>query len=162
GNALQAQFNTPSGIAIDKSGNLIIADTSNNRIRKLSADGKVSTLAGSGAVGHKDGPALEAEFDGPIGVAVDKRGNVFVADSYNDLIREITADGRVITIAGIGSAGFIDGNASIAAFNTPSGVAVDEQGNLLVADTGNSAIRKVTAQGEVSTVIANGPQLRHP
>lgn len=162
GDALHAQFNTPSGIAIDKNGNLIIADTSNNRIRKLSADGKVTTLAGSGAVGHKDGSATEAEFDGPIAVAVDKRGNVFVADSYNDLIREITADGNVITIAGTGSPGLNDGNASMAAFNTPSGVAVDRQSNLFVADTGNSAIRKITPQGEVSTVIANGQKLRHP
>jgi streptogramin lyase len=161
GDALHAQFNTPSGIALDKSGNLIIADTSNNRIRKLSVDGKVTTLAGSGAVGQKDGPALEAEFDGPIGVAVDKRGNLFVADSYNNRIREITADGKVITIAGIGSPALIDGIASIAAFNTPSGVAVDGQGNIFVADTGNSAVRKITPQGEVSTV-ATGPGVRRP
>ncbi|HEY3137628.1 MAG TPA: NHL repeat-containing protein [Blastocatellia bacterium] len=162
GDALQAQFNTPSGIAIDKNGSIIIADTSNNRIRKLSPNGKATTLAGSGAVGQRDGAAIEAEFDGPIGVAVDKRGNVFVADSYNDRIREITSDGKVVTIAGTGLPGFTDGNASTAAFNTPSGVAVDERGNIFVADTGNSAVRRITPQGDVSTVIANGQQLSHP
>src|SRR3989442_3859171 len=114
GDALQAQFNTPSGIAIDRSGAIIIADTSNNRIRKLAANGMVTTLAGTGAVGHRDGAAIEAEFDGPIGVAVDKRGNVFVADSYNDRIREITADGKVITLAGTGLPGFTYGNDSVA------------------------------------------------
>ncbi len=162
GDALQAQFNTPSGIAIDRSGAIIIADASNNRIRKLSANGKVTTLAGSGAVGQRDGAAIEAEFDGPIGVAVDKRGNVFVADSYNDRIREITSDGKVVTIAGTGLPGFTDGNASTAAFNTPSGVAVDERGNIFVADTGNSAVRKITPQGDVSTIIAQGQRIRHP
>jgi len=96
GNALEAQFNTPSGIAIDKGGNIIIADTSNNRIRKLSTDGtKVSTIAGSGVAGFKDGRAGEAQFDGPIGIAVVKHGNVFVADAYNDSIRKITEDGTV-------------------------------------------------------------------
>lgn len=161
GNALQAQFNTPSGIVLDKKGNIIIADTSNNRIRKLSTDGKVTTIGGSGAAGYKDGPANEAEFDGPIGVAVDKQGSVVVADSYNDRIRQISADGAVTTIAGTGSPGFIEGNASIASFNTPSGVAVDSHGNIFVADTGNGAVRKITPQGEVST-IATGPGVRHP
>src|ERR1051325_412915 len=96
GPALEAQFNTPSAIALDAAGNLIIADTSNNRIRKLSADYQtVTTIAGSGALGFKDGAAAEAQFDGPIGVAVDRQGNVFVADTYNDRIRKIAADGNV-------------------------------------------------------------------
>jgi streptogramin lyase len=170
GDAHQAQFNTPSGIAIDRKGNIIIADTSNNRIRKIAADGKVTTLAGSGVVGYKDGPASEAEFDGPIGVAVDKQGSVIVADAYNDRIRKVAADGMVSTIAGAGSAGFNDGSATIAGFNTPSGVAIDTQGNIFVADTGNSAVRKITPQGEVSTIASRYQQesqrssveLRHP
>ena len=160
GNALQAQFNTPSGIAIDNGGNIIIADTSNNRIRKLSSDGtKVSTLAGSGVAGFKDGHADEAQFDGPIGIAVDKHGNVFVADAYNDSIRKITEDGAVTTFAGTGLPGFSDGQATGAAFDTPCGVAVDKDGNVFVADTGNHAVRKITAHGEVTTIAGEaGPQ----
>lgn len=168
--ASRAQFNTPSGLAIDRKGNIIVADTSNNRIRRIAADGKVTTLAGSGERGYKDGPAREAQFDGPIGIAIDKRGNVFVADAFNDRIRMISANGGVITIAGAGTPGSSDGNASTAKFHTPSGVAVDEQGNVFAADTGNSAIRKITPQGEVSTVLlrtaqeTNGRSLsmRHP
>src|SRR6266404_570379 len=164
GNALQAQFNTPSGIAIDNGGNIIIADTSNNRIRKLSSDGtKVSTIAGSGVAGFKDGRAGEAQFDGPIGTAVDKHGNVFVADAYNDSIRRITEDGAVSTFAGTGLPGFSDGQASDASFDTPCGVAVDKDGDVFVADTGNHAVRKITAQGEVTTIAGgtgDGPQGR--
>ncbi|HTF37029.1 MAG TPA: NHL repeat-containing protein [Blastocatellia bacterium] len=153
GDAQQARFNTPSGIAIDNGGNIIIADTSNNRIRKLSSDGtKVSTIAGSGVAGFKDGSAGEAQFDGPIGIAVDKHGNVFVADAYNDSIRKITEDGAVTTFAGTGLPGFNDGQAPGSAFDTPCGVAVDEDGNVFVADTGNHAVRKITAQGEVTTI----------
>ena len=152
GNALEAQFNTPSGIVIDKDANLIIADTSNNRIRKLSPEGRVSTIAGSGISGFKDGAASGAEFDGPVGVAVDKDGNIFVADAYNDRIRKITTDGNVITVAGAGTPGFQDGDAASALFDTPSGVAVDKEGNAFIADTGNGAIRKITPQGEVATI----------
>ena len=153
GPALEAQFNTPSGIAIDKDANIIIANTSNNRIRKLSAEGRVSTVAGSGLSGFKDGAASGAQFDGPVGVAVDKDGNIFVADAYNDRIRKITTDGNVVTIAGAGAPGFQDGDAASALFDTPSGVAVDKDGNAFIADTGNGAIRKITPQGEVITIV---------
>ncbi len=153
GNALQAQFNTPSGIAIDRAGNIIIADTSNNRIRKLSTDGtRVSTIAGSGVAGFKDGRVGEAQFDGPIGVAVDQSGNLFIADAYNDSIRKITAEGVVTTVAGTGVPGYGDGQATNAAFDTPCGVSVDKDGNVFVADTGNHAIRKISVQGEVTTI----------
>lgn len=154
GPASLALFNTPSAIAADKDANIIIADTSNNRIRRLSSDRKlVSTIAGSGAAGHRDGAALEAQFDGPIGVAVDKDNNIIVADSYNDRVRKISADGAVTTIAGAGAPGYADGPALEAMFDTPCGVAVDRDGNIFVADTGNGAIRRITPQGEVTTVI---------
>ncbi|MEK6409067.1 MAG: NHL repeat-containing protein [Acidobacteriota bacterium] len=153
GDAMRAQFNTPSGIAIDKNGNLIIADTSNNRVRKLSSDGRsVSTIAGSGVAGFKDGPATEAEFDGPIGIATDRHGNIFVADTYNDCIRRISTDGQVTTIAGTGAPGYGDGQAASASFDTPSGIAIDGRGDIFVADTGNHAVRKITELGEVTTV----------
>ena len=146
-----ASFNTPSGLAIDKRGSVIIADTSNNRIRRLEVDGNVSTVAGSGESGFKDGPANESRFDGPIGVAADDRGNIFVADSYNDRVRKIAADGTVSTVAGTGSPGLINGPGEAAQLDTPCGVVVDHQGNLFVADTGNDAIRKITPSGEVTT-----------
>ncbi|MEK6289248.1 MAG: NHL repeat-containing protein [Acidobacteriota bacterium] len=153
GDAMRAQFNTPSGIAIDKNGNLIIADTSNNRVRKLSSDGRsVSTIAGSGVAGFRDGPATEAEFDGPIGIATDRHGNIFVADTYNDCIRRISTDGQVTTIAGTGAPGYGDGQSASASFDTPSGIAIDERGDIFVADTGNHAVRKITELGEVTTV----------
>jgi sugar lactone lactonase YvrE len=156
GAAPQSRFNTPSGLAIDPSGNIIIADTSNNRIRKIDARGRVSTLAGSGEAGLEDGPANEAQFDGPLGVAVDGEGNVYVADTYNDAIRRISADGAVKTIAG-GVAGYLDGPAVDALFDTPAGVAVDDEGNIFVADTGNDAIRKITPRGDVLTFAGGGP-----
>jgi sugar lactone lactonase YvrE len=169
GNAAQAGFNTPSGIVIDTSGNIFVADTSNNRIRKIDTDRKVTTLAGSGRAGFKDGSGSEAEFDGPVGIALDKRGDVIVADTYNDRIRRITAAGIVTTIASAGVPGFNDGDVLTAQFNTPSGVVVDDAGNIFVADTANSAVRKITPQGEVSTVIRNRQEsagtsvsLRHP
>ncbi len=152
GRAASSEFNTPSGIATDKRGNLFIADTANNRIRELGANGEVSTVAGSGARGYRDGPASEAQFDGPLAVALDGQGNVYITDSYNDRIRRVSIDGEVTTVAGTGTPGFSDGPALSAQFDTPAGIAVDEQGNVYVADTGNHAIRKITPQGEVSTL----------
>ncbi|HJQ68666.1 MAG TPA: NHL repeat-containing protein [Blastocatellia bacterium] len=147
-----ALFNTPSAVAIDRRGNLIVADTSNNRVRRISTEGDVSTVAGGSEAGYRDGPAAEARFDSPVGVAVDREGNIFVADTYNDRVRKISAEGVVSTIAGAGMPGLADGQAESAMFDTPSGIAVDAQGNLFVADTGNDAVRKITPQGDVSTI----------
>ena len=152
GPGLQAAFNTPSGLAIDGVGNLYVADTGNNRIRKISTDGVVSTIAGDGTAGYADGPASQAEFDGPIGVAVDKTGNVFVADSYNDRLRLISPNGQVITLAGSKGPGYLDGPATTALFDTPCGVAVAADGSLIVADTGNHRLRRITPEGNVSTI----------
>lgn len=160
GKAKQAQFNTPSGIAIDNGGNVIIADTSNNRIRRLTTDGtEVVTIAGTGDAGFKDGPRGQAQFDGPLAVAIDKNDNIFIADAYNDRIRKISKDGLVTTIAGTGASGFRDGEGSSASFDTPSGVAVDKEGNVFVADTGNRAIRKISTLGQVTTIAGgNGTE----
>ncbi len=152
GKARDAKFNTPSAIAIDDDDNLILADTSNNRIRKLDKKGNVTTIAGSGAVGLKDGKASEAMFDSPVGIAVDDDNNIYVADTYNDCIRKIDKGGAVTTLAGTGAPGYQDGEAQTAMFDTPSGIAVDKQGNVFVADTGNRAVRKITKQGEVTTI----------
>ena len=147
-----ARFDTPSGLAIDAAGAIYVADTSNNTIRRVAPDGVVSTLAGAPDAGFADGPSSTARFNGPIGVAVDRAGRVIVADTYNDRIRAITPDGLVVTLAGSGQRGFADGPADSAQFDTPCGVAVDDAGNIYVADTRNGLVRVVGADGVVSTL----------
>jgi streptogramin lyase len=149
-----AAFNTPSGMAIDAAGNLYVADTGNNAIRKITPDGTVSTLAGDGLAGDKDGKGAGAQFNGPVGVAVDAAGNVYVADTYNDRIRRIAPDGTVTTIAGGKRAGNADGPAAQALFDTPTGLAINADGELFIADTANHAIRKLGKDGNVSTIAA--------
>lgn len=153
GQGTNAKFNTPSALAVDAVGNLYVADTGNNSIRKVTSDGTVTTIAGDGRAGLRDGAAREAEFNAPVGVAVDAEGNVYVADTYNDRIRKVTSDGRVMTIAGGGSSpGYSDGSALQASFDTPCGVAVAPTGEVYIADTGNNAVRKLTTDGQVTTV----------
>jgi sugar lactone lactonase YvrE len=149
---LPGSFDTPSGLAVDKAGDVIVADTGANAVRRITPDGVVTTLAGDGTAGFRDGPAGQARFNGPIGVAVDGAGNVYVADTYNDRIRLITPDGQVKTLAGGSAPGFADGRGAAAAFDTPCGLALDRTGALLIADTGNDAIRKLGKDGQVVTL----------
>ena len=149
GPAASATLNFPSGVAVDGSGNVYIADTSNNRVRKVSAaSGAITTVAGNGTAGYGgDGAAAtSAELNNPQGVAVDANGNLYIADSNNSRIREVTAGGWITTAAGNGSAGFGgDGAAATSAqLNFPGGVAVSAAGNLYIADTGNLVVREVT------------------
>ena len=153
GLGIAARFHTPSGLAIDLAGNIYVADTGNHAIRKISRGGLVTTLAGSGTPGYRDGIGAIAQFNGPIGVAVDHLGRVFVADSYNDRVRVIQQNGEVSTLAGGDKPGFADGPGAIARFETPTGLAIDQTGTLWVADTGNNAIRKVQQDGSVTTLI---------
>lgn len=167
GPAAAAAFDTPSALAIDRLGNLYVADTGNNAIRKVAPDGSVSTLAGGGEPGYLDGNGRAARFNGPVGVAVDREGNVYVADTYNDRIRRIGRDGTVTTLAGSGSPGSLDGTGTAAAFDTPSAIVVDKNGLLFVADTGNDAIRRIDKDGVVTTLAApiedeQRPLLRRP
>jgi sugar lactone lactonase YvrE len=159
-----ASFNTPSGLAIDSSGNLYVADTGNNRIRKVTPQADVSTVAGDGTAGYLDGPAAQARFNGPIGVAVDAKGNVYVADTYNDRMRKISTDGQVSTVAGGAQPGFADGDRNTSLFDTPCGVAIANDGTLIVADTGNDRLRKITPDGNVTTfpVSINGEDISNP
>jgi len=159
GSATSAQLWNPSGVAVDTAGNLFIADTNNNRVRKVAPGGVISTVAGNGIPGFSGdgGPATSAQLSDPSGVAVDSAGNLFIADLVNNRIRMVTTGGVISTVAGNGSFGFSgDGGPAIdAQFNYPSGVAVDTAGNLYIADRGNSRVRKVTG-GVISTVAGNG------
>jgi sugar lactone lactonase YvrE len=157
---LPGVFDTPSGVAVDRAGNVYVADTGANLIRRISRRGLVTTIAGDGRAGFRDGPASAARFDGPIGVAVDKAGNVYVADTYNDRVRLITPAGQVRTLAGGAGIGFADGQGSRAAFNTPCGVALTADGGLLVADMGNDAVRRVEPNGQVTTLARASPNDR--
>lgn len=162
-----AAFHTPSGIALDRLGNLYVADTGNHAIRRVAPDGTVVTIAGTGVAGFRDGPGRQAQFNGPIGVAVDDAGRIYVADTYNDRIRVIDADGVVGTLAGGDGPGDEDGTGAQARFDTPSALAVDRRGNLWVADTRNNAIRHISTQGVVTTLpLQEGteelPSLRRP
>ncbi len=154
GAGTSAQFNSPTGVAVDKSGNVYVADRDNHRIRKITSTGVVSTLAGTGikddgtAGGDfRDGVGTSAQFNSPTGVAVvDKSGNVYVADRDNHRIRKITSNGVVTTLAGTGTQGANDDTATTgdkAQFKVPTGVAVDKSGNVYVADTQNHRIRKI-------------------
>lgn len=143
GPAASAKFFYPSGVAVDDNINIYVTDADNHRIRKINAAGIVGTLAGTGAEGFADGPGNMAKFDFPRQPTVDKTGNVFVADYSNNRIRKITPDGVVSTIAGISTPGFVDGAGGVARFNYPSGITVDGDGTIYVADYLNNCIRKI-------------------
>ncbi|MFC0253286.1 NHL repeat-containing protein [Massilia consociata] len=162
-----AAFHTPSALAFDHEGNLYVADTGNHAIRKIDQDGSVTTLAGDGTPGELDGIGRAARFNGPVGLAVDHAGIVYVADTYNDRIRRIGKDGSVTTVAGGARPGNADGLATAAGFDTPSAIAVAVDGTLYVADTGNNAIRRVSPDGMVTTIAQpregeQRPVLRRP
>jgi sugar lactone lactonase YvrE len=154
GTGTVASFWSPEGIAVDASGNVYVADTGNSTIRKITSEGGGTTFAGkSGTIGSADGAGAAAIFSGPEGITVDASGNLYVADTYNCTIRMITPEGVVTTLAGTAAYyGSSDGTASAANFNSPTGIAVDASGNIYVADTNNSTIRKVTSAGVVTTL----------
>lgn len=159
GDRLEAAFRFPYGLALNKDNHLIVADSLNNRIRKI-AGSEVTTVAGFSdstdafgfpAGGYADGEAAKARFRNPRGVAVDSADNIYVADTGNHAIRKISG-GKVTTLAGNGQPGYQDGPGNQARFNAPSGLAIDENGNLYVSDTLNNVIRRITPQGLVSTL----------
>jgi len=153
GTGTAAQFDAPYGVAVDRAGNLYVADTLNNTVRKISPGGAVVTLAGSpGEEGSTNGTGAAARFNEPFGVAVDEAGNVYVADASNNAIRKITPAGVVTTLAGGGAAGSGDGTGTAARLDEPRGVAVDVNGTIYVADYDNHLIRKITAAGVVTTL----------
>jgi hypothetical protein len=160
GVATSAELSSPSGVALDSSGNLYIADFGNNCIRKVTAStGIITTVAGTGVFGYSGdgGTATSAKLGNPSGVALDASGNLYIADESNRLIRKVTAStGIIITVAGGGNT-FGDGGAATSAeLDNPSGVALDSSGNLYIADEGNNRIRKVTASTGIITTVAGG------
>jgi sugar lactone lactonase YvrE len=155
GTGSAARFNNPSGVAVDATGNVYVADTLNHTIRRVTPAGVVNTFAGwPGASGSADGPGINARFQGPQGVAIDASGNLYVADTNNHTVRKmVLSTGIVSTIAGLaGTSGTSDGLGGLVRFNFPSGIAVDGVGDLFVADTENHTIRKILSSGLVSTL----------
>ena len=163
GSAINAQINGPVGLAIDGSGNLYIADTSNNRIRMVHGDGGITTVAGSGTAGFSGdgGPATAARLNHPLGVAVDSAGQIYIADNFNSRIRKVGANGVISTIAGTGAFGYLGdgGPATSAQLRFPTGVAVDSAGNVYVADDQNNVVRLLTASAPPPTI---GPPAVNP
>jgi sugar lactone lactonase YvrE len=157
GQGTMAQFNSPNDLAVMKEGWVVVADVNNNCIRTITPKGKVTTLAGQAAGGYVDGLNSNARFNSPQGIAIDHDGNIIVADAGNNRIRLVTPAGMVSTLAGSGVAGFMDADGISAQFNSPRSVAVNRDGFVIVADSNNHRIRKISPEGKVSTIAGNGP-----
>ena len=159
GRATTASLNSPVGVAVDSSGNLYIADRGNARVRRVSADGTINTFAGNGVSGFAgdNGPAVSAEID-PIAVAVDGKGNVFIADGNNFRIRKVNSNGTITTIAGSGSEGYSgdNGPATSAFIGLVTDLKIDSGGNIYLADVFNGRVRKIDTSGQISTVAGAG------
>ncbi len=157
--ASSAQLSAPVGLTVDKSGNLYIADVDDSVVRKVSTGGIITTVAGNGSQGYSGdtGPATGAMLSGPQGVAVDASGNLYISDSLNGVVREVTASGTISTFAGNGIDGYSGdgGPARAAEFGSPAGIAVDSAGNVYIADSG-SRIRKVFTSGIIETIAGSG------
>ena len=147
-------------VAVDSAGNVFVADVGSDRVRRVSTSGIITTIAGTGRRGHAsgDGRAVSAELSGPAAVAVDGRGNVFIADSGNNRIRRVTPAGRITTVAGTGVRGFGGdrGPTRSAKLAGPNGLALDQAGNLFIVDDENLRVRRVTPGGMITTVAGNG------
>ncbi|MGH2768211.1 MAG: hypothetical protein ACRDIF_04545, partial [Actinomycetota bacterium] len=160
GPAASARMKGPRTLAVDSEGNIFIADTMNHRIRKVDSSGIITTVAGTGSAGYSGdgGPATKARLYWPHDVAVDASGNLYIADSANQVIRKVDPSGIITTVAGTGSAGYSGdgGPATGAKLNEPRGGAVDAAGNIYISDRRNHRIRKVDSSGIITTVAGTG------
>ena len=158
--AIKAELNQPYGVAVDTTGNIFILDLGNNRIRKVDTSGNISTLVGNGTPGYAgDGAAsTKAEIGDPLGIAVDGSGNLYIADTFNNVIRKVDGSGNISTFAGNHKQGYSgDGAAATSAMlSHPWGVTADASGSIYISDTGNDVIRKVAASGVITTVAGTG------
>jgi sugar lactone lactonase YvrE len=156
GPAAAAKLNRPCAVAVDLRGNLYVADSGNHRVRKVAPDGTITTFAGTGepGFGGDGGPAVRAQLNSPYGVSVDRHGQVFVADQRNHRIRMVNLSGTITTIAGDGRKGFAgDGGPAVrAALDHPDATVSDNNGNLYIAEGGNHRVRKVDPDGKITTV----------
>jgi sugar lactone lactonase YvrE len=163
GPAANARLYHPDGIAVDSAGNLYIADSANQRVRKVTPSGRITTVAGKGAMGYSGdgGPATDASLSWPYSVAVDSGGNLYITDGGNNRVRKVTPDGIISTVAGNGMRGYSGdgGPAGSSQLNLPGGITVDSAGDLFIADSENHRIRKVTRRGTISSAT---PELGRP
>jgi len=162
GTGAGAKFAFPTALYFDAQGNMIEGDVASpaSLIRKITPAAVVTTIsgvAGGQGSGYADGTLNTARFDGPVSICIDATGNIYVADNNNFVIRKISTTGTVSTLAGNHSSGYADGTGTAASFRSATGLAIDAQGNLYVADPGNSSIRKVTQAGVVTTYCGGGP-----
>jgi sugar lactone lactonase YvrE len=152
GPATNSDLNYPRDVAVDNSGNLYIAGSGDNQVEKVTAGGQLSIVAGTGTAGAPSpgGPATSSDLNNPYGVAVDASGNLYIADTHNDVIEKVDTSGVLSIVAGTGTAGApAAGTATSSALNQPNGVAVDSSGNLYIADSNNNVIEKVTTSWTV-------------
>ena len=160
GLAAQAQLNMPQGLAVDSAGTVYIADTLNNQVRRVNADGTITTVAGIGEAGYSgDGkPAREAKLNFPTGLAIGFGDTLFIADTGNNVVRQLGSDGAIHTAAGTGEAGYRgDGGSAVdAVLHAPAGLALDGEGNLYIADTLNQRVRRIDVRGQIETVAGTG------
>ena len=158
--AAQAQLNMPQGLAVDSVGNVYIADTLNNRVRRVDADGTITTVAGTGEAGYAgDGKSgREAKLNLPTGLAIGFSDALFIADTGNNVVRQLSQDGAIRTVAGAGEAGYRGeaGPALSALLHAPGGLAFDSEGNLYIADTLNQRVRRIDVNGQIATVAGTG------
>ena len=166
GPAIHAKLQSPGALAIDKEGNLYVADCDNNCIRKINTSGIITLYAGSaaragtgrGAYSGDGGSAVLAQLNQPTGIAIDDAGNLFIADCFNHCVRKVSAKGIITTVAGNRNSGYSgdNGPARLAEISYPYGVAIDGRGNLFIGDHGNNRIRMVNKEGTITTVAGNG------
>ncbi len=157
GHGLLARFKFPYRITLDQQGNMYVLDEGTPIVRKISSATDVSVYAGTDQPGYLNGPALSAQFQSDEGAVIaDQSGNIYIGDTFNNLIRKISPAGQVTTVAGTGSEGFRNGIADSAQFRYPLAIAFDKEGNMFIADEGNFCIRKITSDGVVSTFSGTG------